>query len=150
MPRHKKPTCAVIRPSDIAKSKQGLACRAGVSAESAGARRICMHLVTIPPGTRARAHKHDGHESAIYVLSGVSEVWYGQALGEHAIVRAGDFLYIPAGVPHLPGNPSATEPCVAVIARTDPNEQESTILLPELEPALHLGLTRPGREPAAA
>ena len=28
---------------------------------------------------------------------------------------------------------SATESCVAVIARTDPNEQESVILLPELD-----------------
>lgn len=49
------------------------------------------------------------------------------------MLRAGDFVYIPAGVPHLPGNPSATEPAVAVVARTDPNEQESVVLLPELD-----------------
>ena len=42
-------------------------------------------------------------------------------------------FYIPAGVPHLPVNRSATEPCSAVIARTDSNEQESVVLLPELE-----------------
>ena len=30
-------------------------------------------------------------------------------------------------------NASLTEPCVAVIARTDPNEQESVVLQPELE-----------------
>ena len=46
---------------------------------------------------------------------------------------AGDFFYIPADVPHLPYNPSQTEDVVAVIARTDPNEQESVVLLPELE-----------------
>jgi len=28
---------------------------------------------------------------------------------------------------------SQTEPCVAVVARTDPNEQESVVLLPELD-----------------
>jgi len=50
-------------------------------------------------------------------------------LEQHLRVGAGDFLYIPAGVPHLPANPSASEPCVAVIARTDPNEQESVVLL---------------------
>ena len=33
-------------------------------------------------------------------------------------------------------NPSDTEACVAVIARTDPNEQESVVLLPELEGAV--------------
>jgi hypothetical protein len=36
-------------------------------------------------------------------------------------------------MPHLPYNLSDTESCVAVIARTDPNEQESVVLLPELE-----------------
>ena len=55
----------------------------------------------------------------------------------------GDYLYIPADVPHLPYNASETEPCLAVIARTDPNEQESVVLLPELD-----GVHAP--EPAAA
>jgi uncharacterized RmlC-like cupin family protein len=45
---------------------------------------------------------------------------------------AGDFVYIPAGVPHLPVN-TGTEPIFAVIARTDPNEQESVVLMPELD-----------------
>jgi len=45
---------------------------------------------------------------------------------------AGDFFYIPAGVPHLPMN-TGDEPCVAVVARTDPNEQESVVLLPHLD-----------------
>jgi uncharacterized RmlC-like cupin family protein len=136
MPKGPTPSCVVIRPAELAASKQGLVYRAGVSAESAGARRLCMHLVTIPPGARARAHMHERHETAIYVLSGVSEMRYGEGLRQHAVVRAGDFLYIPPGMPHLPYNPSPTEPCLAVISRTDPNEQESTVLLPELELAL--------------
>jgi uncharacterized RmlC-like cupin family protein len=48
---------------------------------------------------------------------------------EHLEVRAGQFLFIPAGMPHLPFNPSDSEPCVALLARTDPNEQESVVLL---------------------
>ena len=47
----------------------------------------------------------------------------GEKLEDHLTVRAGDLLYIPAGMPHLPYNPSKTEVCTAVIARTDPNEQ---------------------------
>jgi uncharacterized RmlC-like cupin family protein len=47
-------------------------------------------------------------------------------------VRAGEMFYIPAGMPHLPAN-LGDQPCTAVIARTDPNEQESVVLLPELE-----------------
>ena len=68
----------------------------------------------------------------------MSGCWYGAHLEEHAVVEPGDFFYIPAGVPHLPYNPSADEACIAVIARTDPNEQESVVLLPELD-ALHPG-----------
>jgi uncharacterized RmlC-like cupin family protein len=105
----------------------------GISAESVGAKAIHMQLLTLPPGGRALAHKHATHETAIYALSGVSHVWHGHALEHHSIVKAGDFFYIPADVPHLPYNPSPTEPVTAIIARTDPNEQESVVLLPELE-----------------
>ena len=54
-------------------------------------------------------------------------------LGDQTIeAAAGDVLLIPAGVPHLPANLSG-EPASAVIARTDPHEQESVVLLPHLE-----------------
>jgi hypothetical protein len=43
-------------------------------------------------------------------------MWYGERLEEHLIAKAGEFVYIPAGMPHLPYNLSATESCVAVIA----------------------------------
>ena len=92
-----------------------------------------MQIVTIPPGGRAKAHKHDGHETAIYILSGESGMWYGERLEEHLSVSVGDFVYIPASMPHLPYNLSNTESWVAVIARTDPNDQESVVLLPGLD-----------------
>jgi uncharacterized RmlC-like cupin family protein len=60
-------------------------------------------------------------------------MWYGDGLEQHLMDRAGEFLCIPAGMPHLPYNSSAAEYCVAVIARTDPNEQESVVLMPELD-----------------
>ena len=46
-------------------------------------------------------------------------------------------------MPHLPYNPSDIEPAVAVIARTDPNEQESVVLLPDLEQAVATPLLQP-------
>ncbi len=131
-----KPTCTIIHSQDSYEGKQGLTYFSGISAESAGSRGICMHMLTIPPGGRAHAHLHENHETAIYVLSGEAEMWYGEGLREYAVVKAGDYVYIPAGMPHLPGNPSETEPCLAVIARTDPNEQESVVLLPELDEQL--------------
>lgn len=128
-----KPTCFVNHPNESYTGKQAFTYLVGISAENANAQGLCMNLVTIPPDTRAKAHLHRDHETAIYVISGESEMWYGERLEEHLVARAGDFVYIPAGMPHLPFNPSKTEPCTCLIARTDPNEQESVVLLPELD-----------------
>ena len=128
-----KPACHVVRAGAAFTGKQGFDYRPAISAETVGAHAIHMQLLTIPPGGRAKAHKHEDHETAIYCLSGISGCWWGEQLEHHVEVGAGDFMYIPANVPHLPYNASSTEPCVAVISRTDPNEQESVVLLPELE-----------------
>jgi uncharacterized RmlC-like cupin family protein len=128
-------TCRVVDAGAEVSGKQGHLYAPGISAQSVGARKIHLQIVRFPPGGRANAHKHDGHETAIYVLSGESGMWYGERLEQHLIARAGEFLYIPANMPHLPYNLSASESCVAVIARTDPNDQESVVLLPELEGA---------------
>ena len=126
-------TCRLVAAGPSFVGKQGLSYTPGISAEAVGAKAIHLQIVTIPPGGRARAHKHAAHETALYTLSGVSCMWFGPELGEHMTVRVGDFVYIPANMPHLPYNPSKTEPCIALIARTDPNEQESVVLLPELD-----------------
>ncbi|MEH2513410.1 putative RmlC-like cupin family protein [Nitrobacteraceae bacterium AZCC 1564] len=128
-----KPECRLVRAGEAFEGKQGLMYNVGISAETVGAKGIHMQLVTIGPGARAKAHKHADHETAIYVLRGESHVWHGERLEHHTVVKAGDFFYIPAGGPHLPYNPSKTEDVVALISRTDPNEQESVVLLPELD-----------------
>ena len=127
-----KPTCRLVRPGETYDGKQGLTYFAGIAAETVGSQAICMHILTMPPGARAKAHLHESHETAIYVLTGEVDTWYGDELEHHILVKAGDLFYIPAGVPHLPANLSGT-PCTAIIARTDPNEQESVVLLPHLD-----------------
>ena len=89
-------TCQRFRPGEAYDGKQGFRYVAGISAESAGSRGICMHLLTIQPGDRAKAHLHEGHETAIYALKGESEMWYGEQLQHHMVVREGEMLYIPA------------------------------------------------------
>ena len=125
--------CALLRAGKPFVGKQGFSYAPAVSAETVGASAIHMQLLTMPPGARAKAHKHEAHETAIYVLSGEGAMYYGDKLERHMVARAGDFIYIPANMPHLPYNMSQSEPCIAVIARTDPNEQESVVLMPELE-----------------
>ena len=131
-----QPTCRLVRAGEAFQGKQGLMYAPAISAETVGSKAIHMQLLTIPPGGRAKAHKHASHESAIYMLSGVGGMWYGDQLEHHVLLGPTDFLYIPADVPHLPYNPSTTENATAVIARTDPNEQESVVLLPHLD-AIH-------------
>ena len=132
------PTVTVVPTGSRAVSRQGLDQFEGVSAQSVGSRGLCAHLLAIPPGARAMAHRHVGHESAIYVIEGTAVVWFGENLESRAVVTAGDFVYIPPGVPHVPINLSDTEPARAVVARTDPNEQESVELLPNLDNLPHL------------
>jgi uncharacterized RmlC-like cupin family protein len=127
-----KPTCRLIRPDNTYDGKQGLRYFEGISTETVGSKGICMHILTMPPGARAKAHLHEAHETAIYMLSGEVHTWYGDEFENHIIVKAGDLFYIPAGVPHLPANLS-DKPASAIIARTDPNEQESVVLLPHLD-----------------
>jgi len=130
---HPTLTCRVIKPGNTYQGKQALTYFSGISAENTGAQGICLHMTTIPPGQRAKAHLHEAHETAIFVLQGEAGMWYGENLSEHLTVKAGEYLYIPAGMPHQPYNPSETEAAMALIARTDPNEQESVVLLPELD-----------------
>ena len=125
-------TCRVVRDGASYEGRQGLTYFAGISAQSVGSRGLCMHRLRMPPGARAKAHLHEGHETAIYVLSGQASMWYGEAMEHHMTVGAGDYVYIPAGVPHLPYNPGPVE-TVALLSRTDPNEQESVVLRPDLD-----------------
>jgi uncharacterized RmlC-like cupin family protein len=124
--------CRVVKSGAGEQGSIGVSYERGLSAESVGAQGICMHLGTIPPGGRAAAHKHEGHESVIYVLSGNARMEYGGQLEHHVDAEAGDFVYVPAGMPHRPYNLSDSEPARFVVARTDPKEEESVVLLPEL------------------
>jgi uncharacterized RmlC-like cupin family protein len=92
-----------------------------------------MHLGFVPPGGTAAAHKHDGHETAIYVLRGRAGMDYGERLEHRIEAGPGDFVYVAAGVPHRPFNLSDTEPVEYVVARTDPHEEESVVLLRDLD-----------------
>jgi uncharacterized RmlC-like cupin family protein len=123
----------VIQQGRTIDGKQGHLYTQGVSLETAASKGIHLQLLTLPPGEMARAHKHEGHETAIYVMSGASGVWWGDRLEKNSVAVAGEFVYIPSNIPHLPYNLSLAEACSCVIARTDPNEQESVILLPEIE-----------------
>jgi uncharacterized RmlC-like cupin family protein len=109
-------------------TKQQLPNFVGISGASAGAKHLSMNLVIIPPGGATQPHVHRGYETAIYMLQGRVETRYGPGLRKSVIHEAGDFILILADVPHQPVNLSDTEPAQALVARNDPNEQESVVV----------------------
>ncbi len=127
------PQPVTVRPDSGAATLQGLPYFVGISAETAGAKGLSMSLVVVPPGAVSEPHVHEGYETAIYVLSGQVETRYGLRL-EHSVINGpGDFLFVPAGLPHQAINLSTDEPAQAIVARNDPDEQERVLLyhLPE-------------------
>lgn len=120
-----------VRPKETYITRQQLPNFEGISADTAGSQHLCMHLVVIPPGGKAVAHYHNGYETAIYIVKGRAETKYGKHLEQSSINEAGDFLFIPPNVPHQPVNLSDTEEVIAVVARNDPNEQESVVVIEE-------------------
>jgi uncharacterized RmlC-like cupin family protein len=108
-------------------TRQQLPNYVGISGATAGAKHLSMNIVAIPPGGAAQSHVHKGYETAIYLISGRVETRYGPVLRHSVIHEAGDFIFIPADVPHQPVNLSAPEPAHALVARNDPNEQENVL-----------------------
>jgi uncharacterized RmlC-like cupin family protein len=126
-------TGRVVQAGESYVGKQGLAYTPGVSAETVGSAGLWLGSVPVPPGGRTKAHMHEHHESAFYMVSGDEvELWTGDELQHRDLAHAGDYLYIPPGVPHVAVNRSAT-PALFVGARTDPHEQESVVMRPELD-----------------
>ena len=113
-----------VRPLTTSTSKQKLKQFVGISGANSGARGLSMNRVVIPPGGQAAAHRHVGSESAIFLLAGRVKTFYGPCLERSVINQTGDFLFIPAGVIHMPVNLSANEEAIAIVARNDANEQE--------------------------
>jgi len=116
-----------VRPEASVMTRQRLPNFVGISNETANAEGISMSLVVIPPGAAAEPHFHQGFETAIYVLEGEVETRYGPGLAKSVVNRAGDFLFIPADVPHQPRNLSQTEPARAIVSRNHADEQESVV-----------------------
>lgn len=114
-------------------SRQGSVYAPGISAETVGARAVFLGMVTIAPGGRTKAHLHALHESAFYLLSGDAvELCTGARLEHRETAHAGDYLFIPANVPHVAVN-RGSAPAVFIGVRNEPTAQESVVMLPALD-----------------
>lgn len=126
------PTCRVIPSGPQYVGQQGFTYLTGLTGATAGARGLCMTVLTLPDGARARTHLHQGIETGAYIIQGEAEMYFGERLEQHLHARAGEYVYVPADMPHLVLNRSGA-PCVALVAHTAPDDQAGIVLLPELD-----------------
>lgn len=111
---------SAVRPNDCAMTEQNVHYFFGVSGATVGAKNLSMHLVVIPPNSRSAPHLHVDHETAIYVLAGDVLTRWGFELEHEVRSIAGEFLYIPPGVPHEAVNLSSVTEARAIVARNSP------------------------------
>jgi uncharacterized RmlC-like cupin family protein len=127
----------VVGPGQTYVGKQGFSYGAGASAETVGAKRICMNVLPMPDGKRAKVHYHSGVETISYLLNGNCAVYYGDGLECRIDVHQGEQVYIPADVPHAPSNESGA-PCTWIVAHASGSDQDGIVLLPCLDDVLSL------------
>jgi len=116
-----------VVPTEEVETLQRLPYFLGISGNTVGATGLSMHLVVIPPGAKAERHVHVGYETGIYVLEGEVITRWGENLEHQVVSKAGEFLFIPAGVPHDATNLSSTHAARAVVARNDAAEQDRVV-----------------------
>ena len=119
-----EPKVQGLRPGHEVMTRQRLPYFIGISGKTVDSTGLSMHLVVIPAGANAEAHIHVGYETGIYVLEGRVLTRWGSKLENEVVSEAGDFLFVPPGVPHEAVNLSSTEAARAVVARNDPAEQD--------------------------
>jgi uncharacterized RmlC-like cupin family protein len=87
-------------------------------------------LFEVEPRSRTGIHHHGEQQTIAYVLSGICHVRWGKN-GEHvAQAKSGDFIHVPAFLPHMETNPSDAEPFNWVVVRS--TSTPIVVNLPEL------------------
>lgn len=77
-------------------------------------------LFLVEPRAQTGIHHHGEQHTVAYVLSGTSCVRWGDRGEFNATVHAGDFLFVPAWLPHQEINPSDSIPFEWIVVRSTP------------------------------
>jgi uncharacterized RmlC-like cupin family protein len=67
----------VIQPGKTYIGKQGFSYGAGASTETVGARQVCMNVLPMPPGAKAKVHYHKGIETIAYLWKANAQSFTG-------------------------------------------------------------------------
>jgi uncharacterized RmlC-like cupin family protein len=77
-------------------------------------------LFLVEPGAHTGIHHHGEQHTIAYVLSGTCYVRWGDRGEFDATAQAGDFLFVPAWLPHQEINPSHDLPFQWIVVRSTP------------------------------
>ena len=102
------------------KQTSGSVRQAAIAAQLGISSRMWGGVFLVEPGARTGIHHHGEQDTIVYVLEGESLVKWGERGDFEATARAGDFVHVPAWLPHMEINPSATEPFRWVVVRSTP------------------------------
>lgn len=114
-------TIRVIRPSELdagTAQTSGSLRLAAISPETNVASALWGGVFVVEPGARTGIHHHGEQETIVYVLEGESLVRWGERGECEATVHAGEFLHVPAWLPHQEINPSNEKPFRWVVVRS--------------------------------
>jgi uncharacterized RmlC-like cupin family protein len=85
-----------------------------------GAQRVWLGRMVAEPHTRSAKHHHGEAETASWIISGTVRVYFGEDYEEYVEMGPGDFLYVPAHIPHIEANPG-DEQAIAIVCRSPDN-----------------------------
>jgi uncharacterized RmlC-like cupin family protein len=116
-------TINIIRPDQLSAETQqtsGSRRMAAISTEQEITSVLWAGTFLVEPGAKTGIHHHGEQETVVFVLSGEAAVRWGDS-GEHrATAQVGDFLHVPAWLPHQELNLSTTAPFCWVVVRSTP------------------------------
>jgi len=122
----------VVQGTQAVVTAQGTLYEPGISAETVASCGLFLGKATLQPGQRTKAHTHQ-HETAHYMLSGSEvELWTGHRLEQCNVARPGDYLFVPAGLPHVAVNRGAVA-AEFISARNEASIHEAADMRPDLE-----------------
>ena len=75
-------------------------------------------LFIVQPATSTAIHHHGQQQTLAYVLNGESFLRWGEHGEFSAVARKGDFIHVPAWLPHMEINQSQNRPFEWVVVRS--------------------------------
>lgn len=114
---------SVVHPAELNSATQqtpGSLRMSAIAASNGIASSLWGGIFVVEPSAKTGIHHHGEQDTVVYVLEGEACVRWGTS-GEHsATVGAGDFLHVPAWLPHQELNPSEEHPFRWVVVRSTP------------------------------